>query len=137
MNSGLGTNRLVIAIFSPKDGLNFTITFYFMVSFQLHKRVAECVKLLSVLEEINLGFHNKQVNGSQNSSILYGKDFDWTQLKVSYRFILFLINIEQFLTSYFSDFWYIYESLFTAQFNFRFISVIRVAGKELNYGMKG
>ncbi|VDD87365.1 unnamed protein product [Enterobius vermicularis] len=47
---------------------------------QLHKRVAECVKLLSVLEEINLGFHNKQ-----NSSILYGKDFDWTQLKVSYR----------------------------------------------------
>lgn len=44
-------------------------------SFQLNKRVSECVKALHVLEEINLG-------QLQFDNVAVGKDMEWSQFKV-------------------------------------------------------
>ncbi|EFO25648.1 platelet-activating factor acetylhydrolase [Loa loa] len=46
---------------------------------QLHKRIAECVKTLRVLEELNLGQYNSdRLTGKK---LLLGKDFAWSQFK--------------------------------------------------------
>ncbi|VDN03664.1 unnamed protein product [Thelazia callipaeda] len=46
---------------------------------QLHKRVAECIKTLHVLEELNLG----QCTSDQENDkkLLLGNDFEWSQFK--------------------------------------------------------
>lgn len=46
---------------------------------QLHKRVAECIKTLHILEELNLGqFSSDQQIGKK---LLLGNDFEWSQFK--------------------------------------------------------
>lgn len=49
-------------------------------TFQLHRRVAECVKTLHVLEELNLGQYSSEQQ--IRKKLLLGDDFDWSQLKV-------------------------------------------------------
>ncbi|VDM48775.1 unnamed protein product [Toxocara canis] len=48
---------------------------------QLHKRVTECVKLLHVLEEINLGQCAPADKKQFGCKIILGQSFDWTQFK--------------------------------------------------------
>ncbi|EJW86420.1 platelet-activating factor acetylhydrolase [Wuchereria bancrofti] len=46
---------------------------------QLHKRVAECIKTLHVLEELNLGQYSSDQQIGKN--LLLGNDFEWSQFK--------------------------------------------------------
>ncbi|KAH7706594.1 platelet-activating factor acetylhydrolase [Aphelenchoides avenae] len=48
---------------------------------QLHKRVAECVRTLHVLEELNLGQCAPADKKPRGSKIVFGQNFDWTQFK--------------------------------------------------------
>ncbi|MFH4982350.1 hypothetical protein AB6A40_009059 [Gnathostoma spinigerum] len=48
---------------------------------QLHKRVSECVKLLGILEEINMGDFCGVRSSSVGSNLILGDDFDWSQFK--------------------------------------------------------
>uniref|UniRef100_A0A914ZD01 1-alkyl-2-acetylglycerophosphocholine esterase n=1 Tax=Parascaris univalens TaxID=6257 RepID=A0A914ZD01_PARUN len=48
---------------------------------QLHKRVTECVKLLHVLEEINMGQCAPAAKKQMGCKIILGQSFDWTQFK--------------------------------------------------------
>uniref|UniRef100_A0A8R1XTP8 1-alkyl-2-acetylglycerophosphocholine esterase n=2 Tax=Onchocerca TaxID=6281 RepID=A0A8R1XTP8_ONCVO len=46
---------------------------------QLQKRVAECIKTLHILEELNLGQHNS--DQQTGKKLLLGNDFVWSQFK--------------------------------------------------------
>ncbi|OZC09260.1 Platelet-activating factor acetylhydrolase, plasma/intracellular isoform II [Onchocerca flexuosa] len=46
---------------------------------QLQKRVAECIKTLHILEELNLGQHNSDQHTGKK--LLLGNDFAWSQFK--------------------------------------------------------
>ncbi|CAD5234730.1 unnamed protein product [Bursaphelenchus xylophilus] len=48
---------------------------------QLHKRVAECVRALNVMEELNLGTCGPADKRPKGSKIIYGQGFDWSQFK--------------------------------------------------------
>ncbi|VDN00073.1 unnamed protein product, partial [Onchocerca ochengi] len=45
----------------------------------LQKRVAECIKTLHILEELNLGQHNS--DQQTGKKLLLGNDFAWSQFK--------------------------------------------------------
>ncbi|KAI6191544.1 1-alkyl-2-acetylglycerophosphocholine esterase [Aphelenchoides bicaudatus] len=48
---------------------------------QLHKRIAEMVRALNVLEELNLGTCAPADKRPKGSKIIYGHNFDWSQFK--------------------------------------------------------
>lgn len=59
---------------------------------QLHKRVTECVKLLHVLEEINMGQCAPAAKKQMGCKIILGQSFDWTQFKVFYLYFTSLLD---------------------------------------------